>query len=106
MLESSADGSQQRRRCVACGFSESMDAPNASAMPRARFERSRAAPGEHQPVKILDPSWTQRAGKHDDCAPPDFANRLKIGKLFSRRSLLVKRMFVLLNIFSSLYFAR
>ncbi|MAD06449.1 MAG: hypothetical protein CMP86_03440 [Gammaproteobacteria bacterium] len=68
VLESSADGSQQRRRCVACGFSESMDAPNASAgaMPRARFERSRAASVEHQPVKILDPSLTQRSGKNDD----------------------------------------
>ena len=68
VLESLADGTQQRRRCVACGFSESMDAGNAAAgaVPRARFERSRAAPVEHQPVKILDPGTIPRAGKNDD----------------------------------------
>jgi hypothetical protein len=53
---------EQRRRCVACGFNESMGASAAAAVavPRARFERSRTTPVDHQPVKILDPSFTHR----------------------------------------------
>ena len=67
VLESSSDGAEQRRRCVACGFSESMDASSGSsaAVPRARFERSRAAPVDRQPVKILDPGIIRPTTKTD-----------------------------------------
>ena len=57
VLEVDADDQTQRRRCVGCGFSETMQASNstANAVPRARFERSKTQAVESQPVKILDP---------------------------------------------------
>ena len=68
MLESSVDGADQQRRCVACGFSETMDPTSGPSgiMPRARFERSRAAPAGHQPVKILDPGSIKRSSPKED----------------------------------------
>ncbi|HCI87108.1 MAG TPA: hypothetical protein DHV53_00525 [Gammaproteobacteria bacterium] len=68
VLESSADNTEQRRRCVACGFSESMGASTAAAVavPRARFERSRTASVDHQPVKILDPGPARRHKREKD----------------------------------------
>ena len=67
MLESSVDGADQQRRCVACGFNETMDPTGGQSaiVPRARFERSQTAPVDHQPVKILDPGLILRAAKKD-----------------------------------------
>lgn len=58
VLEVDINDQTQRRRCVGCGFSETMQANNSSAnaVPRARFERSKTPAVESQPVKILDPS--------------------------------------------------
>tara|TARA_B100001057_G_scaffold396146_1_gene405878 strand:+ start:1351 stop:1488 length:138 start_codon:yes stop_codon:yes gene_type:complete len=44
-----------------------MDASSGSsaAVPRARFERSRAAPVDRQPVKILDPGIIRPTTKTD-----------------------------------------
>lgn len=57
VLEVDANNQEQRRHCVACGFSELMQAKSAqnAPMPRARFERSKAKAVDSQPVKILDP---------------------------------------------------
>ena len=47
-----------RRRCVACGFVEHLeaDAPSVSApLPRARYDRSRRTTDRVEVVKILDP---------------------------------------------------
>ena len=47
-----------RRRCVACGFVEQLeaDAPTVSApLPRARYDRSRRTTDRVEVVKILDP---------------------------------------------------
>ena len=67
VLESCGDGVEQQRRCVACGFNETMEATGGppAIVPRARFERSQAAPVDHQPVKILDPGLIQRAAEKD-----------------------------------------
>ncbi len=67
VLESCGDGVEQQRRCVACGFNETMEATGgpSAIVPRARFERSQAAPVDHQPVKILDPGLIQRAAEKD-----------------------------------------
>ena len=58
VLESCGDGLEQQRRCVACGFNETMEGTGGppAIVPRARFERSQAAPVDQQVVRILDPS--------------------------------------------------
>ena len=61
VLEVDANNEQQQRRCVACGFSETMqgESTQSNGIPRARFERSQAKAVESQPVRILDPGLIQ-----------------------------------------------
>jgi Zn ribbon nucleic-acid-binding protein len=52
------DEQEIRRRCVACGFTEQLDAdaPAVSApLPRARYDRSRRTTDQVEVVKILEP---------------------------------------------------
>ena len=58
VLEVDVDDNEQRRYCVACGFSETLQAKSTrnAPMPRARFERSKAQAVDVERIKILDPS--------------------------------------------------
>ena len=56
------DEQEIRRRCVACGFTEQLDAdaPAVSApLPRARYDRSRRTTDQVEVVKILEPGPTK-----------------------------------------------
>ncbi len=48
-----------QRRCVACGFTEALDAEKegiTAPLPRARYDRSRETTDKVEVVRILDPA--------------------------------------------------
>ena len=52
------DEQEVRRRCVACGFTEQLDADAlavSAPLPRARYDRSRRTTDQVEVVKILEP---------------------------------------------------
>ena len=55
VLEVDVDDNEQTRHCVACGFSETLQAKSTrnAPMPRARFERTKAQAVDVEPSKFL-----------------------------------------------------